>query len=76
MKKVNNGNAKLQFKKQAIANLSKTEMNQVEGGKENAAAFTTSYGNCSGFLCCHPDGGPKPTGDLIVDTIKISLIFI
>lgn len=51
MKKVNQNNSKLQFRKQAIANLSKSESENVQGGKP---AWTTSFGNCSGFLCCSP----------------------
>ncbi len=51
MKKINQNQGKLQFRKQAIANLTKSETENVQGGK---AAFTTSFGNCSGFLCCSP----------------------
>lgn len=51
MKKINPfGNEKLRLKKQAIANLSKPDMAQVQGGE---AAFTTSFARCSGFLCCN-----------------------
>ena len=74
MKKTNMAanSPKLQLKKQAIANLSKNEMAQVDGGQ---AAFTTSYGNCSGFACCHPETGPKPPGDFIVDLIDLTIKF-
>lgn len=57
MKKTNQiNNGKLQLKKQAIANLSKPEQTMINGGKEDAAAWTTSIGKCSGFMCCgHTD---------------------
>lgn len=74
MKKTNlAGSAKLQLKKQAIANLSKNEMTAVAGGKPQ---FTTSYGNCSGFLCCERETGPKPPGDFIIDVIDLTTKFI
>lgn len=51
MKKINSfGNEKLRLKKKAIANLSKPDMAQVQGGE---AAFTTSYGKCTGIFCCN-----------------------
>lgn len=51
MKKINSfGNEKLRLKKHAIANLSKPDMAQVQGGE---AAFTTSYGKCTGIFCCN-----------------------
>ncbi len=37
------------LEKHAIANLSKPDMMHVQGGQ---AAVTTSFGKCSGFLCC------------------------
>ena len=52
MKKVNQAaNSKLQFRKEALVNLNRSEMDHVQGGE---AAWTTSFGNCSGFLCCSP----------------------
>lgn len=65
MKKITQATGKLQFRKQAIANLSKAEQTQVNGGK---AAFTTSFGNCSGFLCCNPDR------DIISDWTAITVM--
>ncbi len=66
MKKTNQNQGKLQFRKQAIANLTKSETENVQGGK---AAFTTSFGNCSGFLCCSPTKSTVLIDD-IIPTIK------
>lgn len=41
---------KLQLKKQAVSNLTHAELCTVKGGV--AEAWTTSIGNCTGFLCC------------------------
>lgn len=65
MKKITQPANKLQFKKQAIANLSRTEQSNVNGGK---AAVTTSFGNCTGFLCCSPSKSREIIDDLL-DTI-------
>ncbi len=43
------GAQKLQLKKHAVSNLSKTEMEHLSGGEE---AITTSIQPCTGFLCC------------------------
>lgn len=65
MKKVNQTNqSKLQFRKQAIANLSKPEMSHVQGGE---AAATTSFGKCSGFLCCNKTQSIQIATDIIKD---------
>jgi hypothetical protein len=42
---------KLNFKKETITNLSKSDLSGVLGGN---AAVTTSIGSCTGFLCCVP----------------------
>lgn len=65
MKKITQAANKLQFKKQAIANLSRTDLAQVNGGK---AAVTTSFGNCTGFLCCSPTKSREIIDDWL-DTI-------
>ncbi|MGG9963927.1 class I lanthipeptide [Ferruginibacter sp. SUN106] len=41
---------KLQLKKQAVSNLTHAELSTVKGGV--AEAWTTSIGNCTGFMCC------------------------
>jgi hypothetical protein len=72
MKKVNQTNqSKLQFRKQAIANLSKPEMNNVQGGQ---AAVTTSFGNCTGFLCCNKTQSIEIATDIITDLLKDQII--
>jgi hypothetical protein len=43
------GAVKLQLKKHAVSNLSKTEMEHLKGGE---AAVTTSIGKCTGVFCC------------------------
>lgn len=60
MKKITQPANKLQFKKQAIANLTRTDLANVNGGQ---AAVTTSFGKCTGFLCC----SPTKTRDIIDD---------
>lgn len=68
MKKTNQfGNGKLQFKKQAIANLSKPDMMHVQGGQ---AAVTTSFGKCTGFLCCDKTQSIEIATEIITDIIK------
>lgn len=65
MKKTNQLNqGKLQLKKQAIANLSRPEMTHVQGGE---AAATTSFGKCSGFLCCDKTESIKIATKVIKD---------
>jgi len=49
--KPNQSNGKLQLKKQAISNLSNSDLENLKGGL-NAPAFTTSQGGCTGALCC------------------------
>lgn len=72
MKKVNQTNqSKLQFRKQAIANLSKPEMSNVQGGQ---AAVTTSFGNCTGFLCCNKTQSIEIATDIITDLLKDQII--
>lgn len=44
---------KLELKKKVISVLTNSEQRSINGGK--AAAGTTSYTNCSGFLCCSPE---------------------
>ncbi|PSK93280.1 class I lanthipeptide [Taibaiella chishuiensis] len=63
MKKVNQtANSKLQFRKEAIVNLNRSEMSHVQGGE---AAWTTSFGKCSGFLCCSPSKSKELIKDII-----------
>lgn len=72
MKKVNQTTqSKLQFKKEAIANLSKPEMSNVQGGQ---AAVTTSFGNCTGFLCCDKNQSIEITLDIIKDFVIPALV--
>jgi hypothetical protein len=46
---------KLTLNKKTITKLSVAEQSSVMGG----LAFTTSFGSCTGFLCCDPQ--PKIT---------------
>ena len=46
---------KLNLKKKVVSVLTDRQMQSVEGGG------TTSYTNCTGFLCCSPDCLPPPT---------------
>jgi hypothetical protein len=48
MMKPNKPTKKLQLNKQAVSNLSKPEMQNIQAGD----AWTTSIGHCSGFTCC------------------------
>jgi len=52
--KPNQTKSKLQLKKQAVSNLSNSEMNAVRAGNAEAEALTTSKGSCTGFTCCDP----------------------
>lgn len=61
-------NKKLQLKKQAITNLTQTEQNAIRGG--DGDEITTSWGKCTGALCC---GGNTENCDV---TIKILTIII
>jgi hypothetical protein len=58
-------NEKLQLKKQAISNLSKTELENVNGGVQQE--FTTSWNNCTGWTCC----GDGTTSITIVTIISV-----
>ena len=42
--------SKLKLNKQSVSNLSKADMQKINGGDE--AAATTSFGSCSGWTCC------------------------
>lgn len=57
---------KLQLKKHAVSNLSKTEMEHLKGGSEEA--ITTSWGSCTGWTCCNP------TTETITISIILSLV--
>ncbi len=49
MEKINQfSNGKLQLKKTAITNLTRTDMMNVNGGE----AAVTTFGKCTGFACC------------------------
>jgi hypothetical protein len=43
-------NGKLQLKKQAVSNLSRAELEHVQGG--DPGLITTSWGGCTGWTCC------------------------
>jgi RNase P/RNase MRP subunit POP5 len=43
---------KLQLKKQAISNLLNKQLENVKAGKANIALILSSYGPCTGILCC------------------------
>jgi len=43
--------SKLSLKKKVVSVLTKEEQASIKGG-----AGTTSYSNCTGFLCCNPQG--------------------
>ena len=46
---------KLKLNKDVITKLTSSEQSKVLGGG------TTSYGSCTGFLCCNPASGPQCT---------------
>lgn len=67
MKKINQfNNGKLQLKKTAIANLTRTDMMNVNGGE---AAVTTSFGKCTGFACCGKNESIEITIKIITDLV-------
>ncbi|WP_118975178.1 hypothetical protein [Taibaiella koreensis] len=49
-------NGKLKLGKDVVSSLTKAEQNNLLGGEPQ---WTTSFGNCSGFLCCNPTGLTK-----------------
>ncbi len=52
MMKPNQTNLKLKLNKQSVSNLSKADMQKINGGVEEAALTTSAFG-CSGFTCCN-----------------------
>jgi len=53
MKRIKQSSSKLKLGKEVVGSLTKNEQSTLLGGK---AAATTSYNQCSGFLCCNPTG--------------------
>ncbi len=43
---------KLELKKKTISVLSERDLQVMEGGEESGGNLTTSFGSCTGFLCC------------------------
>lgn len=67
MKKINALTpGKLQFKKQAIASLTRTDLMHINGGE---AAVTTSFGKCSGFLCCGKNESIEITIKILTEVV-------
>ncbi len=46
---------KLSLNKQSVSRLSKDQQLQINGGVQEEAV-TTSFGRCTRFTCCGPDG--------------------
>jgi hypothetical protein len=59
---------KLNLKKKVITVLTDQEKQSIDGG---GVAATTSYSNCSGFLCCD-DHGCKPASEGYGSTCLLS----
>ncbi|MBE5320466.1 class I lanthipeptide [Pedobacter sp. MR2016-19] len=55
----------LQLRKKVIANLTDDNKSNIFGGKMqvNEAMFTTSFVNCTDFLCCEP--GPTTSKTIV-----------
>ncbi|WP_157977098.1 class I lanthipeptide [Taibaiella helva] len=49
-------NSKLKLGKEVVSSLTRNEQRSLQGGEPQ---WTTSFGDCSGFLCCNPTGLTK-----------------
>lgn len=61
---------KLELKKKTISILSDDHLKVLNGG--DAAPVTTSFGQCTGFLCCDPTGGSTITSIVSIVSVIVS----
>lgn len=74
MKKMQATPGRLSLRKDVVTTLSENDMHLVNGGE---AAWTTSFGNCSGWACCDKTQSEKilkVIGDALIATHNATII--